>query len=143
MLLLVSCALTSRSESVFVSKHLATVATIQRTPSDLSMMLYLVSGSRWKKTVFLFKGFLRVICENSFWHSVKMVSWCRWPDLREMPTELMMSPGPRLLVVDTSALVLGGIVSGSVLVACLRGFPAWRWCRGWVFCPPGVSSRSV
>lgn len=32
-----------------------------------------------------------------------------------------MSPGPRLLVVDTSALVLGGVVSGSVLVPVFMG----------------------
>lgn len=58
MPLLVGCPLTFRPEHVFVSRHLTATASAERTSTDLSVMPYLVSGSRWKKTGFLFKGSL-------------------------------------------------------------------------------------
>lgn len=49
-----------------------------------------------------------------------------------------MSPGLPF-VTAVSALVLGGAVSGSVLVTRLCVLPTWRGLRGCAFSPPDVS----
>ena len=127
-----------RSERVFVSKHLTTGANIQRTSTDLSVMPYLVSGSRWKKTLF----FCSKVSNESFVKTYFLV-------FGENVKPVLMtgsggkSPGAYDVPWPTAP---HGHVCSALGWRCLRVcpgnltsvFPAWRWLRGWAFSRPGA-----